>query len=367
MYGPAPHRILSVSTTLLLSVTTACLPAYCVDVSAPTAKITASARHNQELLALRLARPRDQAEPPASSQPKAESAPLTGAVSTTTAKGTVGAYSSNLPAPEQSGKRLSEPVLLDRRPLPQNQALVGACGQASLESMPITGNVAAYLGRQEQAIAVNCPMPDIHFWTNQVGIPQLDYRERIKFVGWRRPNRYPLPFNFYSGAVNNGDFRGFSVVANNAGGDLLTIVNNGNWLNLGPDIYPPLLAQERRAMIRDDSLARCGQSGAAGIQLSGSGILWGRPSERKHRHWWFLPAERMVTSEPLMHRSYLKGPVRLCADYIRLDGPISRIGSDVALTARHIVIDGIDLPPSSWRQALAQISQTAANPVRPEP
>ena len=65
-----------------------------------------------------------------------------------------------------------------------------------------------------------------------------------------------------------------------------------------------------------------------------------------------------MTHEPIKNRCYLKGPVRISADYIRIDGPVSRIGSDVTLNARRIVIDGVELASSDWRQALTRVIES---------
>jgi hypothetical protein len=111
------------------------------------------------------------------------------------------------------------------------------------------------------------------------------------------------------------------------------------------------MAAEDGAIRHDDALAAAGISPISSIDLSGSGILWGPASGGKEDS----ISHASNTGEPGKRRSYLKGPVQITADCIRFDGPVSRIGSDVTLNARRIVINGIDLTPGDWREALDRI------------
>ncbi|MDR3612186.1 MAG: hypothetical protein P4L53_01380 [Candidatus Obscuribacterales bacterium] len=116
-------------------------------------------------------------------------------------------------------------------------------------------------------------------------------------------------------------------------------------------------------MNKDDALAAAGTSNIFNIQLTGSGIMWGPESTMENRRRAF--ADRSVTREQIKMRSYIKGPVRITSDYIRFDGPVSCIGTDVTLNARRIVINGVELPARKWREALSRIVQSAASPNRP--
>jgi hypothetical protein len=192
------------------------------------------------------------------------------------------------------------------------------------------------------------------------GKPQLDYRGPSNGIGVLCQYAPNAP-NVYGGAINHGNWRGFSVPAGSR--QWANVVNDGSIINLGPSMSPKIIALERQAMNNDDALAAKGMSPIADVQLSGSGIFWGPESTQKS-HWPHI-MDRLVTSDPVKHRSYLKGPVTFTCDYIRFDGPISRIGTDVTLNARRIVIDGVDLPPGAWRQALAKFDQSGVRPNQP--
>jgi hypothetical protein len=213
-------------------------------------------------------------------------------------------------------------------------------------------------GAPERLFEMRPALPDIHFWTSAQGRPELDCRLLSSGIGIEATANAAFAPNMYSGAANNGDWRGFTALATPDA----SISNNGDVVNLGPSLAPEILALERQAINQDDALAAAGKSPIDHIELSGSGISWGTEAtetpQQLPRHFW----SRMPNRETSRHCSYLKGPVRLTADYIRLDGPISRIGADVTLNARRIVINGVELPPSEWRQALTKIVQSPARP-----
>ena len=195
-------------------------------------------------------------------------------------------------------------------------------------------------------------VPDVHFWTGPDGVPQLDYRSNLEFFGTTEVNSSQPLVNQYGGAINNGTWRGFRCFG---GGRNWAIVNYGSWLDIRPDLLPPILELERRAMLRDDAVA-ANSHGVTGLELTQSGIFWGPQKEPTKRK--FASGDGSVTREAVNGRSYLKGPVRIVAGYIRFDGPVSRIGEDVTLIARRIVVNGVELPPASWREALAKLEQS---------
>ena len=269
----------------------------------------------------RIARPNS--APPSLTKPASiiPSTQLTGSVSTITAGAGVALLNGNL----------------------QTTSRVNLEPQKPISDVPVHPSFRQRTG--EKSIA----LPSVHFWTRADSIPQLDYRDGNYFTGANNG-----PGNLYGGAVNNGCFRGFRLVA--AG--KLAIQNNGFWFG-DLDLSPQNIPGEWFAINHDDDLAAAGKSAISSIQLSGSGIFWGPESSPKKDRRTF--AERMVSHEPMNNRSYLKGPVRITADYIRFDGPVSRIGSDVTLNARRIVINGVELPASEWRQALGRIVQSVGN------
>jgi hypothetical protein len=230
--------------------------------------------------------------------------------------------------------------------------------QFQLELPPSKEKTAINMMRREERREINSDLPVMHFWTNVKGKPQLDSRTPSNGIGILFDKNAKYAPNMYSGANISGAWRGFSASATSTA----TVMVNGSIINCGPSLSPKIIAQERQAMYDDDALAASGKSAIAHIELSGSGIFWG-PEKSGN----FLePLSRLMdfwlTREPIRHRSYLKGPVRLTADYIRFDGPVSRIGTDVSLNARRIVVNGIDLPPEAWREALTQMQNSAAQP-----
>lgn len=169
-------------------------------------------------------------------------------------------------------------------------------------------------------------MPDVHFWTTPAGVAQLDYRAQNRFFGTKKPAKFPISVNTYGGAINYGDWR------------------------LNASFTPPLIiAAEQAAMASDNTMAAHGANLLVRIQLTGSGIEWGATSQMGS-------PSRFVSHGNYEGRSYLRGPIRIHAHYIRFDGPISRIGPDVELTADRIVINGVDLPAQDWRQSLEKLN-----------
>jgi hypothetical protein len=106
------------------------------------------------------------------------------------------------------------------------------------------------------------------------------------------------------------------------------------------------------AMATDDSMAANHKSAITQIELNGTGIIWG--TQRKQGRFGSA-TENLMFGKRFEGRSYLEGPIRITANYIRLDGPIANIGDDVTLIARKIVINGVELPASGWREALQKI------------
>jgi hypothetical protein len=351
--------ILPLLYSTLLSVQTISCPALSIGASESLEADTPKTGTNEAPVSLRI--PRLDSAPPMPAGP--QSIIPTGSLT-----------SSELTAPERAGdgvlngnSQVAQPVqqvsspsaLIYRRPVEEVPALnvSAATGSVKLGSPPPTANVTLKPFRRVQVMEIRRDLPDIHFWTSVKGKPQLDCRIWSNGIGVLSSNSAYYSANMYSGAVNNGTWRGFSAVATPT-----AWICAGNIINLGPSLSPKIIALERQAIDYDDARAAAGESPIANIELSGSGIFWGPESSRTSlasldplgRLW-----ERMVTRDPIKHRSYLKGPVRLTADYIRFDGPVSRIGCDVTLNARRIVVDGVELPPDNWRAALSAIVQPA--------
>lgn len=186
-------------------------------------------------------------------------------------------------------------------------------------------------------------IPDVHFWTNDRGIPQFDFRVPSLIIGYRgKELRYLQYPNRYGSAINRGDWRGVNML----------LIGKGAYENCGAItdcklIYPPSFADERGVMLDEDSFARSGRTPNINIETEGSGIIWG--TIKPHKGDWF---ENRYLHGPYHGQSALLGPVCLTGNYIRFDGPVSCIGEDVELRARRIVVNGIDLPPDHWRSAL---------------
>jgi hypothetical protein len=174
-------------------------------------------------------------------------------------------------------------------------------------------------------------IPDFHIWTNPAGIPQLDDRTQIQFViTKKKSSSIPIGVNFYGGGSNNGDWRCDSQLPR----------------------LPQIVQDEVSAMATDDSMAANHKSAITQIGLNGTGIIWG-PQRKQAR--FGAATEKLMFGKHFEGRSYLEGPIRITANYIRLDGPIANIGNDVTLIARRIVINGVELPASGWREALQKI------------
>jgi hypothetical protein len=190
---------------------------------------------------------------------------------------------------------------------------------------------------EQTRVNPNQSLPDFHLWTDAAGVPQLDYRVPALFLGTTRSvAKYPPTVNLFGNASNHGDWR----------------------LN-AQYVLPEILHQEIAAMSADDLAAANNSSAVTSIHFDGSGIIWGSPHEEGPIA---RRVEKWMMKESLQGKSYLGGTLRVTADYIRLDGPIERIGDDVILNARRIVIDGVELPPSNWREALRNIVGSNKSP-----
>ena len=352
--------------TILLSAQTISCPALSNDNGVTADANDLKTVTSEGPISRRLPRP-DLARPlPAGPQPGTAKEPLIGSVSTAAEGASVGALSGNLPVTQPAQKTSSPPALIYRQPVEETPALNGSASTdsvklRSLETPPPTASVLIKPFWRNQVMEMRLELPDIHFWTSGDGTPQLDYRVWSNGTAVKISNHVPDSVDTYGGAINHGCWRGFSVTG--GGNPWVGFVNYGNITNTGQEASPQIIAVERQAINYDDALAAAGRSGVRNIELSGSGIFWGQQSDRMTRR--LSLCDRTVTHDPVKNQSYLKGPVRLTADYIRFDGPVSRIGTDVTLNARRIVVDGVDLPPGAWRQALTKIVQSAAQPSQP--